>query len=180
MNGEGLVVSKWIRGATLPVFLSLAPAAAQAPTARGAELVGAFDQCMKLVDDSARLRCLETAGRNLTAAVQEKSVAVVDREELRKTKRSLFGFTLPKFSLLGEDDDKEGAFQEIKSTVSSARHLGYGKWAINIAEGAVWQTDEALRDPPRSGQAIEIRKGAMGGYFVKIGNGRSARASRIN
>ena len=43
----------------------------------------------------------------------------------------------------------------------------------------MWQTTEAMSIIPAAGDALEIKAGIMGGYFLKVRNKRSVRAKRI-
>ena len=154
----------------------------------GGRSVKALTECRAITADTARLACFDRAAAALAAAVEAKDVAIVDRQEIRRARRSLFGFALPSFSFLGGDDRggaqdadpaREAEFQEINSTVKSARASGsYGRFDITLDDGAVWQNTETLRVAPRSGAAVRIRRAAMGSYFLRV-DGISVRAIRL-
>lgn len=159
-----------------------APLAASPKTNRPAA-VAALDTCRKLADDGARLACYDKAVASLTDAVSAGDVAVVDREEMVKTRRSLFGFTLPDLPLLGRRGDKgEPELKKITSTIVTTSMVGGGHYRMKIADSnAVWETTEnsdAL-SAPRSGQKVTIEKGALGAYFIQVGNQRWVRARRV-
>lgn len=167
------------------VMLAMAASAAaqgtqqSAPPAMFTELTA----CRDIADDAARLACFDAASAKLADAAQKREIVVLDQAEVRKTRRSLFGFNLPRLPFFGGGDDDEPdapEFQEINTTVQSVRGLGYGKWRIGIDDGAVWQTTEAMRGTPKTGEAVKIRKGVMGAYWLSVDGGRAARAMRVN
>lgn len=146
-------------------------------------VLGSFSACRAIAAPEARLACFDKASAALEQAVKAKDVRIVDRSDVRKARRSLFGLTLPSIGLLGGDDDGEKereAFSEINTVVRSARPGPNGRGEITLAdEGqAVWQTTEPMNFPPRAGAKVRIRKGTMGGYFLHV-DGRSYRALRL-
>lgn len=144
-------------------------------------LMDAVVRCKTELGDEARLRCYDAAVAALAEATASGSIVVVDKEDVRKTRRSLFGFALPKLPFFGSDDSGDDQPDEIEAKIKSVRGLGYGKWLIELDTGAKWQTTETsgpTRDP-KPGQAIKIKKGAMGGYFLTVEGGRGVRGMRV-
>ncbi|HEX8382052.1 MAG TPA: hypothetical protein VF592_01620 [Sphingomonas sp.] len=145
-------------------------------------MVKAVGDCRNIVESSARLSCFDAAAAGLDAAVRSREVTVLDRESVRKTRRSLFGFALPRIELFGgrEGDDRDEAeFTEINTTVRRVIPVGYGKYDLVLEDGARWSTTEALGLPPRDGVAIRIRKASLGSYFLSIGRQRTVRGKRV-
>ena len=62
-----------------------------------------------------------------------------------------------------------------------AYQQGDGKWSLELEDGAVWvQTESAtLGRRPKDGSTVEIRKAAMGSYFINIDGQRAIRAKRV-
>lgn len=172
--------SMWVMsGAAMLAVASGAPAAE--PDDAGERVLASFAQCRSISDAVQRLDCFDKAAGALEAAVKANDVRIVDRGDVRKARRSLFGFTLPKIDLFGrEDDEKEVPFTEINTTVASARDVANGRVEIRLADDteAVWQTTEAVTFPPNPGAPIRIRKGAIGSYFITFG-GKSVRGMRV-
>lgn len=143
------------------------------------ELFEALEACRTISDAGQRLACYDSTAAKLSAAVDAKQIVVIEDKEVKKTKRSLFGFRLPDLSIFGgKDNDSE----EDKTLVTTIKGLGKaagGRWNIAIPEGAVWQTTEAMSINPAVGDALEIKTGALGGYFLKVRNKRAVRAKRI-
>lgn len=165
------------------VALSAAGAAvAQSTDRAGDRVLQSFAQCRAITDAEQRLACFDKAAGALEQAVKTKEVRILDEEDVRRTRRSLFGFTLPRVGLFGEgdkDEEKE-EFTEINTTVTSARQLENGRVELRLTgeDEAVWQTTEAMAWPPKPGTKIRIRKGAIGSYFINVG-GRSVRGMRV-
>lgn len=164
-------------------LLALAmPAHSAAQRAPAAEPVAELSRCRGIPESAARLACYDQAADNLTRAIAAKQVVVLDRNDVRKTRRSLFGFSLPQLPFFGKDSDEAPEAKEIKGKLASARELGYGKWRVRLEEGAVWETTEAASGSvdPRAGDEVTIRKAALGSYFLKFGSSRGVRAKRVN
>lgn len=137
--------------------------------------------CRAQTDEQARLRCYDGATAALADATSAGSVVVVDREEVRRTRRALFGFSLPRLPFFGGDTSQEEEPDEIEGRIETAREAGYGKWLIGLEGGAFWQTTESETRlaTPRPGQSVRIKKAAMGSYMISIERGRSVRAMRV-
>lgn len=156
---------------------------AQAATDSSERVLRSLTQCRAIGDTAAKLACFEKATATLEASVKARDVTIVDRQDIRKAKRSLFGFTLPKIDLFGgteRDTDKTDEFIEINTTVASARTSANGRAEIRLADegDAVWQTTDPIAFLPRAGAKIRIRQGTLGNYFLFV-DGRSYRGTRL-
>jgi hypothetical protein len=180
MNG------KWgcVGGVALSLLAVQAQAAPKAQQPRP-EIFTDLLQCRAIADNAARLACFDRQVAAMDAASQRDEVVVLDKGELNKTRKTLFGFSFPKLPFLGGDDEAdkpetEGVTQ-IQAVIASVRSLGYGKWQIGLEDGAQWMTTEAVagRDP-KVGQAIELKRAAMGSFFGKVDGGRAVRMKRIS
>jgi hypothetical protein len=166
----------------LIVSLVLAvPAAAQTPVAKP---VAALQQCRALTDAAARLACYDKAVDGLNAATASGDVVVVERTEVRKARKGLFGFTLPRIGFLtGKPDNAEDKADEtrLESTITASRSIGNGKWRFTVEGGAMWETVEANMgfSDPKPGRKVLIEKGIMGAYFATVDKGRRVQAKRI-
>ncbi|RVT42405.1 hypothetical protein ENE74_06580 [Sphingobium algorifonticola] len=139
--------------------------------------------CRALTDATARLSCYDAQVAALDRAAQDDEVVLLDKAEVRKTRRSLFGFSLPRLPFLGNDDEAENSkpeFSEIQSTIKAMRDLGYGKYWFRLEDDAEWQTTEAVTSVfPKVGSPIVIKRAALGSYMGKIGRGRAVRMKRV-
>ncbi|GGB58778.1 hypothetical protein [Blastomonas aquatica] len=169
-----------IVAATGTLCLTL-PAAAQSkqndPALPSPEIFQALERCRTVTDSTARLACYDDAAAKLSAAVSAKQVYVVEETEVKKTKRSLFGLRLPDLSLFGSQTD--GPDSSLETTIKSVQQQRNGRWLIEIAEGAFWQTTEPVPFNPNVGDNIDIKAGAIGSFFVKIKGRRAVKAIRV-
>ncbi len=158
-----------------------APAAQDSKVER--TLIDGVAACLDIRDDAQRLACSDAAARKLVDAVRRKDVVVVDREAVKSTRRSLFGFALPSIGLFGRDgpDKPEDQITQLDAKIERVADLGYGKYTITVDGGARWTTTEAWTGTalPTPGAMLTIRRGALGGYMVRLANGRAVRAIRV-
>lgn len=145
-------------------------------------------QCRSIADGAARLACFDRQVAEMDAAAQRDEVVVLDRGELKKTRKTLFGFSFPKLPFLGgngeQEDGKErqdDGVSHIEAKIATLRSAGYGKWQIGLDDGAQWMTTEAITGrSPKIGQTIEIHRAAMGSFMGKIDGGRAVRMKRVS
>ncbi|QAY77093.1 hypothetical protein [Sphingosinicella sp. BN140058] len=164
----------------LPVGLALlAASSAYAKDRSLSDPLAALTACRAVVDNAARLACYDQASARFGEAVSKGDVIVMDQEEAQRTRRSLFGFSVPKIRLFRGDDGEEA--QKIDAVIASATALGYDKYRIRLEDGAVWQTTEASPAlTVKAGQKIEIKRASMGSYFLRVSGQRSVRGMRVN
>lgn len=148
------------------------------------EALGQLARCRAITEPGARLACYDKETSALIAATEEGSVRVVNTEEVKTIRRSLFGFSLPRIGLFGGGREKGEAedVSLINTTVTDIRALPYGKYQFTIAEGdAIWQTTEApvaLRKP-KVGDGVELERAALGSYWVRFEGQRSVKGKRV-
>lgn len=143
-------------------------------------------QCRAIADNAQRLACFDRQVGAMEAAAQRDEVVVLDKGELSKTRKTLFGFSFPKLPFLGgtdgddQKDRQEDGFSQITAKIASVRSLGYGKWQIGLDDGAQWITTEAIvAGNPKVGQNIELKRAAMGSFMGKVDGGRAVRMKRV-
>jgi hypothetical protein len=145
-------------------------------------LVTAIDHCRQIADSVQRLACYDSAAGALVTATSSGDVSIVDRSEVRKVRHSLFGFSLPKVPFFSGDTTVNEAQSNLDSTIVSVRPLANGYFRIVIADNnAVWETtdDSISFSPPQPGQKIEIVRGALGNYFIRVNGQIGVRGHRI-
>jgi hypothetical protein len=137
--------------------------------------------CREQSDPQERLRCYDSAAAGLAEASASGKISVLDREEVRKTRRSLFGFSIPSIPFFREGADKESEPDQIEVRLKSARATDYNKWLVEIEGGALWQTTESdtRGSTPKAGQLARIKKGALGSYMISFEGSRALRAMRV-
>jgi hypothetical protein len=179
--GEAMRIRIFVCGVAV-AGLNAAPALAQVPPV--AKPVAALQQCRTLADAQARLACYDKAVDALAAATASGETVVVERTDVRKARKGLFGFALPRIGFLtGRDDNAEDRADasRLETTILSGRSIGYGKWRFTVEGGAIWETVEASVgfDDPKPGATVLIEKGTLGAYYVKVGKGRRVQAKRV-
>lgn len=155
------------------------PAAAQQSNADRPDLLAGLQSCSAIEDPARRLACFDRAAASLLAARDSGEVRVVDREEVQETRRSLFGFTLPKLGIFGAGDDEQ--LDELESTITGVSRVGRNGYRIRIEEGSTWQIDSApsrLRTP-KPGDAIVLKKASLNSFFIRIAGQIGVKGRRV-
>jgi len=168
-------------GAGLAV-LALGAAVAQTTTSALPGAVQRLLECRGQTPDAARLACYDAAVAELSRVISSGDVVVVDHERVAKVKRQAFGFSLPSLNLFERGGEKGGGeLQQISGVVAEAHLRGDRKWIITLEDGAVWEQtdDERLNREPRKGSKAEVRKAALGSFFMNIDGQRALRVQRV-
>lgn len=169
----------------LPLLLVLAaPAFAQSEPSRP-ERPAAYEavvRCRAVSEEAARLRCFDAAVAALQAATESRDVVVVDRAQVRESRRRLFGLALPSLPIFGggADEEDEEEVSSIESPVASAYQQGYGRWVVRLEDGSVWaQVDnQMIAGRPRAGDPVRVQRGAMGSYMMRVRGQPAVRVRR--
>lgn len=147
------------------------------------ELFEALVRCRAVADAAARLQCFDTAAAALEQAAERRDLVVVDRAQVRESRRRLFGLALPRLPIFGGGDDGREDEEEITtldSTVASASQDGFAHWMVRLQDGSFWvQVDNntlALR--PRPGQPVTVVRGALGSYMMRVNRQPGIRVRR--
>lgn len=171
-----------VRARTLQILLIAAAlsgsANAAAPRAEGrSQALSDVVQCRKLTDPAARLACFDKTVETLDSAEARQDVVVVDRQQMRQARRTLFGIGLPTLPIFGNAPD----IDFIDTTVAEARVDGAGRWTLRMADGARWaQTDDnVIGRSPKPGDKVHIKRGALGSYQMNVGGQPAVKAQRI-
>lgn len=179
--------------ATMPIagiILSLlAPAIvmadpqADADPAPRSSLLTAVTRCQSITDPGQRLTCYDQAVRPLDAAAKNREIVIVDKAQVRQTRKTLFGLTLPRLGIFG--DAKDGADDEIKqidTTLARADLDNGGGWMFTLADGARWRQmdDNVLGKRPRAGDKVVVRRAALGSFKLSIAGQPAVKVRREN
>lgn len=147
--------------------------------------IAALRDCQGKQDPAARLACYDTAVSAMVAASTEGDLRVVDREDVREARRKLFGFTLPDLGIFGgksdkDDPERQEEFTSLTTSITGVRASG-STYVLVTAEGAQWQLDEmpARLMRPKVGQPLEIKKGALSSYFLRINGQKGVKGRRV-
>jgi hypothetical protein len=150
-----------------------------------AELYAKLSACRTIADNAQRLACFDAAAAKLDAAVAANDVYMVDKAQVRQTRRTLFGLPLPDLGLFGggggdDKDTDKNEITQIDSTITSARMNADG-WVITIAEGSAWQQTDSkpLGVRPKPGMAVVVKRAALGSYRMNIDGQAAIKVKRI-
>lgn len=136
--------------------------------------------CRTIVEAAARLQCFDAASQALETATENRQVVMLDQNEVRKTKRSLFGFSLPNLPFFGDnDDDQADEFKEIEGELANVQPLPYGKYQFTVKDAGTWQTTQGVSFILKNGKKFKIKRGAMGSYMLVMNN-TGIRVKRVN
>ncbi|HEV2818479.1 MAG TPA: hypothetical protein VGW40_14800 [Allosphingosinicella sp.] len=184
MTRKPLLLAALLLGLVSAAFAQRADRREQRRQQEQPELFQALVRCRALTDDAARLRCFDAASAALASAAERRELVVISREQVRESRRRLFGLALPRLPIFGGggDDDRpdEEEIDHIESTVASASQDGYGHWAVRLQDGSLWvQTDNnvlALR--PRPGHPVVVQRAALGSYMMRVNRQPGIRVRR--
>ena len=140
--------------------------------------------CRSVQGADERLACFDREVAALGQATEAREIVVYDREQVRKTRRTLFGIALPDLNLFGDRDGEDGDGEEvsqIEAVIRSVSQDNQGRYTMTLEDGARWaQIDNRdLPISPRAGHAIKIRRAAMGSYLANVANQTAIRVRRI-
>ena len=169
--------------ASAALFIAV-PALAQddddAPTR--VPLIQQLYDCRAVADPTARLACYDRQVAAMETAEGARDIRIVDREQVRETRRGLFGFSLGNLNIFGsgeDEDEPEEAVLQIESTITAIATNSDGKYVFRLANDQRWlQTDPPRGRSPQVGMTITIRRGSLGGYLANINERAAVRVLR--
>ena len=163
-------------------------AAAAPPAPRANPIIGELAACRGRSDPADRLACYDAATARLVTATENRDLVVLDREDVVQTRRSLFGFSLPRIALFsGRDAVRDPVsvaredISELNTTITRVQSIGNGKYQLVLAEGGTWRSTEAWAGAvlPTEGGKINVRRASLGSYILKLPGGRAVRGMRV-
>ena len=143
--------------------------------------VNALLACRAITDSEQRLACYDKNAATVGDAVAKRELVVIDRESVKKTKRGLFGFSIPNLGIFGDDDD-DVEIKQIDGEIVSTGFNADGGYIFRLADGSRWsQLDgKPIALPPESGDKVVVKKGALGSYSLSVANQPGVKVKRIN
>lgn len=149
------------------MFMTLIALAASA-TSNPADAVEA---CRSITETDRRLACFDRTVAILSGARIRREIVLVDKTQIRDTRKRLFGFTLPNFQIFGgsDKDDAAEAVKQIEGTVATSTALPYGEYSLALQDGSIWRTTESVSGfAVHRGDTVVIKR-AMFGYIIRNG-----------
>jgi hypothetical protein len=154
-----------------------APAGAQGGSAPAT--LDALAGCRKILADAARLACFDVAAARIDSARSAGDLLALDREEVIARKRRQFGLAdAARQPLGGGEADRLTEVREVHTTITAVRPTSYARFAVQLANGMVWETIEPLSFAPAVGTAITIRQSGLGGFKASIAGERPVLVKR--
>lgn len=144
--------------------------------------------CAATPDDAARLACFDAAVAGLQGAEAKGEFAAVTRAEVESVEREAFGLSLPSLPRLvgplfggGGDDRGEAGLERVTLTVTRVDRDPRGRLLLTMENGQVWaQTDgRSVRTRGDGPWTAEIRKAALGSFFLNLDGQTAFRAERV-
>ncbi len=176
--GRAALTAAVIMAASLGV-----PASAQDEQAENSYLA-ALKACQQEQDSAARLACFDAAAATIVGASETGDLRLVDREEVRKTRRKFFGLSLPDFGIFGKrdkDGEDQDEIKELETKIVSVSGSYANGYLIRTTEGAVWRIDDVPKRllEPKTGDTVLIKNAALSSYFLRINGQAGVRGTRI-
>lgn len=177
-------VHAYFLGGALMLTVFLPIASAGATPKNPPRVLSKLLDCRSVTEPSMRLACYDEQVSAIASATAKEEVIVLDKEDVRKTRRSLFGFTMPKLPFLGGGDDGQGnegaEINQIDEVIKSVRSMQYGIWVLTLADGSQWQTADAMTyGTPKPGLKITIKRAALGAYKAGINGWPVVKIKRV-
>jgi hypothetical protein len=146
--------------------------------------------CMGVTDIAQRLACYDAAVAGLKQAESSGGLAVVNREQIEKAEKEAFGLAAPSLSALAEsarsttpaaEAEKPKALDRVTFPVKSVTKGPDGKYRFVMENGQEWRQTDGMKLPSlgKGPWQAEIRKGAMGGYMLKLDDRTAVRVKRV-
>lgn len=139
------------------------------------EVLQQLYNCRAITDPAERLACYDRQVGVLESAVTAQDIRVVDREQVRQTRRGLFGLSLPNLgNIFGSGDgntaEDSDAVNELAATLRAVGRNSSGRWIYTLDNDQVWiQTDSSAPGRgPRPGQNVVIRRAALGSFMISV------------
>jgi hypothetical protein len=155
------------------IWLSLAAAIPTGQDASGS--VEKLAACLEVGAVDARAACLESAARTLVNASRREQAAE------SKTAAERFGMPTARPALVARPKAVPlPRIEQLDGVVATVAQAPAGQWAFGLADGSRWVTQEGgLSEPPHVGQALIIKRAAMGSYRVIFNRERPVQVKRL-
>jgi hypothetical protein len=143
--------------------------------------VNALLACRAITDSEQRLACYDKSAAAIGDAVAKRELVVFDKESVKKTKRGLFGFSIPNLGIFGDEDD-EVEIKQIDGEIVSTGLSADGSYTFRLADGSRWSQIDSkpIALEPQTGDKVVVKKGALGSYIMSIAKQSGVKVKRIN
>jgi hypothetical protein len=169
----------WLVAGGLAAAVATSATAKPIPPSAPPAAVQSLLSCRSVADSAQRLACYDKAAQGFATAVEKKEVVMIDKARANEARRSLFGFSVPNFGALFGGGGEE--ISQVEGVVQEVTENGDGSLVLRLADGSTWNQvdDTPVALPPRRGDKVVIRRGALGAYFIKLGSQPGFKAKRV-
>lgn len=180
----GMRTFGYIGAAGLTAALWL-PASAHAQEAEQPDYVESLKECQQVAAALDRLTCLDAAANAIIAADRKGDLRILNAEDVRQTRRRLFGFSLPDLNLFSDDRDEASEpdqLEMLESTITAVRYTSQDSFLFRIADGnALWQiTNAPMRlGKVEVGDTVAFKRATLGSYFIRIDGKVGVKGKRV-
>lgn len=166
--------------ATVGLCVSANSANARDADASPSDHLAPLRACQAQTDPGQRLACYDAAAATVLSQADKGDLRIVDAAEIKRTRRGLFGFALPDLGIFGGGDD-EPDMDMLETTITSVRYTAPDAFQFKTPEGATWQVSNApaRQRQVHAGDAVVLKKAAMGSYFIRIAGQIGIKGRRI-
>jgi len=162
--------------ALLPVIFAGAAFAQEAPLTK---IYG----CAAITNADERLACYDSAVSVLKQAEATGSVAVVSKDQIAAAEKQSFGLPTPSLSSVAKSAAPAAApdpLDRVDVTITSVTRKSPVLLRITLDNGQVWdEYDNSFGRLSGFPLNAEIRRGALGGFMIKVGDRPLVRVRRV-
>jgi hypothetical protein len=135
--------------------------------------------CRAITVPAERLACFDRETALVGNAVDRKELVVFDREAVTKTRRSLFGFSVPDLGIFGDKDTD--SLKQIEGVLAGSGNNRDGGYIFVLADGSRWNQidDRPLSRDPKRGDKVSIKRGSLGSFILSIAGQPGVKVKRV-
>ncbi len=175
------MVARILSAAVFGALLAIGTSAASQERSSAAmpAAVSNLVNCRAIAAASDRLACFDRSAQGLQTALSSGELLVVDRAQATAARRQAFGSTEAPADIL-QPPRPEDRIDAIETTLVRASQADDNRWTFVLADGSTWrQTDtDRVRIVNREGEAVRVRRGALGSYLLTVGRSGVVRVRR--
>jgi hypothetical protein len=141
--------------------------------------------CLAIPEMAARVACYDAIARDDAARGatprQQPNPRVQSRAPVATPANPREEFGLNAAERESRRPTEQQQLERLTFRVASARPVSAGYWQFTMDDGSVWQLTEVRRAfrPAKPGSTVEVRRAALGSYFLLTGGQEAMRVKRL-